>query len=234
MARKKRRGVSLGTYVLTVLCMLTLFAGAVLFTRISGDIDQISLNPNILSEPFEMIRNTIIDTHPEATDALAQPASPTETPPVLIESPVRTLVLGAAGQITVGDDIRRSARVDGGYDFSPIFQPIAHALSGADLNIATLRTLVTDESSRYDTYHAPRELVEGMKGNGFQLLNLATDHIMDDGIPGIEKTRSILQSAQVAATGAYLSTASKTRPISPSMNDCAPKYKPGSVGFLFL
>lgn len=209
MARRKRRGVSIGTYVLTVLCMLTIFVGVILFTRISGDIGEISLNPKILSESFETVTQTITDTQPQSTanvDALSAQANPTVDAPVIIESPVRTLTLSAAGQITVGDDLRRSARVGGAYDFSAIFQPVAHAFANADLSVVTLRTLLTDESSRYSTYYAPSELVPGMKANGIQLFNLATDRIMDDGPRGIEKTRSILQTAQATTAGAYLTS----------------------------
>ena len=209
MARKKRRGVSLGTYVLTVLCLLTLFAGVILYSRISGDIDQISLNPKMLSEPFETIRHSIMDTQPDAPASAPAQQKPAENPLAAGESPVRTLSIGAVGQITIGNDTRRSARVNGGYDFGSIFQPVADALSGADLSLATLRTLVTDESSRYDAYFAPKELIDGMKANGFQLFNLATDRILDGGIQGIEKTRSILQSAQVATAGAYLSASER-------------------------
>lgn len=207
MARKKKRGVSLGTYVLTILCMLTIFMGAVIYTRISGDIDQISLNPKILTEPLEMLRPTATDAQ-QAPGAAGndQAAALTTAPPLQIEPPERMLTINAVGQVTIGDDIRRSVRVDGGYDFSSIFNPIAYALTGGDLNIATLRTLVTDDSTRYDAYHAPGELLAGMKANGFSLFNLATDHILDDGIEGIEKSRSILQSSQVTAAGAYISS----------------------------
>ena len=202
MARKKRRGVSLGTYFVTVLCLVTLFTGVVLYTRISGDIDQISLNPKMLLGPFEMIQHSITDTQPDTPTI--PPAQQTERPAAAADSSVRTLSISAVGQITIGNDARRSVRVDGVYDFSPIFEPVADALSGADLSIATLRTTLTDDSSRYDAYFAPKELVDGMKANGFQLFNLATDRVLDGGVQGIEKTRSFLQSAQVATAGAYL------------------------------
>jgi len=180
--------------------MLTLFAGVIMYTRISGDIDLISISPKMLSEPTEMIRHSLMDaqTHPPTESARTENATADG-------SQVRTLSIAAAGQITVGNDMRRSARVDGGYDFASLFEPVSHAIMDADLSVATLRTLVTDESSRYDTYFAPMELVGGMKANGFKLFNLATDRILDGGVQGIEKTRAILQSAQVATAGAYLS-----------------------------
>lgn len=214
MARKKRRGISIGTYVITVLSMLTIFVGAILFVRISGNFDQITLNPKMLIEPFELLTQAVIDTGPEDQSAgklpFEQPTvSPTAVstiPPMPTESPVRTLTISAVGQITIGDELRRAARTESGVlDFGAMFDFITPLLAGADLSIATLRTGVTDNSSQVNTYRAPKELVEGMKAKGFLLLNLATDRALDYGIAGVETTRTALASAQISAAGAYLS-----------------------------
>lgn len=214
MTRKKRRGISLGTYILTLLCIMTLFLGAMLFVRISGDFDTIALNPKMLNESFDLQAQSIINTEPENQSMAKLPFNqPTQAPaifstipPAPTEPPTRILTINAAGQITIGDELRRSARIQsGGYDFSTIFEDIAPSLSGANLNIATLRTTVVDSASKFDNYMAPKELVEGMKSNGFLLFNLATDRMLDRGMSGLSETRAALLAAQVTAAGGYVS-----------------------------
>lgn len=214
MARKKRRGVSLGTYIITMLCMLTLFIGVVLFVRISGNFDTIALNPKMLTESFDLQAQSIINTEPEDQsmgklpfDQQTQPPSVISTiPPAPTESPTRILTINAVGQITIGDELRRSARIESGtYDFSAMFEDIAPSLSGANLSIATLRTAIVEDTSKFDAYMAPKALVEGMKVSGFQLFNLSTDRVLDRGIAGLSETRAALQAAQAAAAGAYVS-----------------------------
>jgi len=218
MARSKRRGVSAGTIFMLSLSVLTLLFGGGLFLRISGDVGQISIDPNLLTEPLTSITRTIVSTNPESVPARTAPAGPENgasaalptPPPTPTPSPTpprtRKLSLTAVGQITLGTELRASGRskTTGNYNYVSAFEPVAHALSGADLSIATLRTGLGEESAGFDTYRAPAALAESLKAAGVNLVNLATDRVLDHGAQGVSDTRAALQKVSLSSAGAYL------------------------------
>ena len=212
MARRKRRGISIGTYVLLLISVVSVACGLYIYRNISGDFEDIALNPKMVTESFELLTTNIISTEPKASTEAELPFEqqreermPAATiPPAATEPPSRTLTLRAAGQIAIGDELRRAAKTGDALDFSYMFTPVSHALSGADLSIVTLRTNVTENASEYGKYQAPKELVTALKGAGVSLFNLATDHLLDHGMLGVSNTRSIVQGAQASSAGAYV------------------------------
>lgn len=210
--RRPRRGVSLGTVFVLSLFIATLFAGAYIFTRISGDMDQISIDPKLLTEPLNVLARTVIDTGPAAATKVSEPsqppaaiaaaseptAAPAPTPP-----PKRTLTLSAVGQITIGKELRDSAADGAGtFAFDSMLAPVSGVLR-ADLSVATMRTGITDTASEYETYRAPSAILTALRGAGVGVLNFATDRVMDYGSGGVTTTRAALEAKNATFTGIY-------------------------------
>lgn len=227
MAKRKRRrkGISLGTIVMLVFCVLTIGVGAGVFLRISGDTDDVTLGTNMLTEPINVLVNAAMDGNDTGTpgagsDSDAALLSATQTPETTpsptataepTPPPVRTLTIVAAGQITAGSDLRASGRdtASGGYRFDQIFTPIAGAFSGADLSIATLRSSLTDNSASFDGYNNPSALAAAVKGAGINLINLATEQTLNHGVTGIAATKNMLDGVQLQSVGAYAGDADR-------------------------
>lgn len=211
--RGKRRGVSFGTILVVLLLLSAGTMGGYIFTRISGDTDQIVIDPALLSEPLSLFAREIIDTEPVTrpeTGTGDDNAGATEPPPLATATataaptpaPNRTLRLSAVGQIAVGAELRAAAGNDG-LSFSDMFAPVQSALSGADLSIATLRTTLTENASAYEAYRAPSALVSGLKSAGVNLFNLSTDRLLDFGASGLSATRDVLEALQASPAGIY-------------------------------
>lgn len=215
MARKKKkgRGISPGTIIMLATAVLTLLTGVWVFARISGDMDSISIDPKLLTEPLNILARAVTDTGDAGGDSsenlaaftpvqTAAPAAPTATPEPTLPA-VRTLTLTAAGQVTLGAELREAGVQGSGYDFSPILSPVSQAISGADLSIVTLRTGLTESVPEYETYRAPAALAAGLQSSGFNMFNLATDRVIDYGAAGLTTTRMVLEQTGAYMTGAY-------------------------------
>ena len=219
MPRKhgRGRGISVGTIVMVAFSLILLLVGGVIFTRISGDIDQISIDPKLLTEPLNVLSRSISDTTPqggagqvpdagnptpEQAAAVAATPAPTPTPEPTLP-PIRSFTLTAVGQVSAGSDLRASGRdSNGDYNYTPSFASVSAAMAG-DLSIATLRTTLSDEDSDFDGACAPYNLAVGLGGAGVNLMNLSTDRLLDHGTQGIGKTLDILQQLSLSSTGAF-------------------------------
>ncbi len=231
MARKHGRGISVGTILMLVLSVSTALAAGLIFARISGDMGQISIDPKLLTEPLQVLAHSVTNTEPEATAPpnLAEGGDPSPTnalnmarkseepvaTPVPTQPPIRTLNITVAGQVSVGTELRAAAQNGGSLDFGAILAPISGAFSGSDLGIVTLRTSLTGNASQVDAYNAPKELAAGLKSAGVNLLNLATDRLLDHGMSGLSETRTAIEEAQMSAAGGYRSQEERARyPVS--------------------
>lgn len=212
--RRPKRGISFGTIFTLSLCVVTLLTGAFVFSHISGDIDQISIDPKLLTEPLNVLARTVIDTGPAATVAPVASPPPGENAPAAVVPeptatpaptlpPKRSMTLSAVGQITIGKELRDGAAdTTGAFRFDDAFSPISSALS-ADLSIATMRTGITDTASEYETYRAPSAILTSLRNAGVSVLNFATDRIIDYGAGGVTTTRAALEAKSASFTGIY-------------------------------
>ena len=92
----------------------------------------------------------------------------------------------------VGDDLLHntlswdSQAADGGYDFRPLYAPIAPYVKGSDIAFVNQEVMLTGEVSAYPRLAAPAEAADGLIAAGFNVVNLATNHTLDKGVDGLE------------------------------------------------
>lgn len=153
----------------------------------------------------------------EAIEAaeLAAAATPTPSPsptPEVTPTPERateTVTLTFAGDI-IGQAGLSTAAASGGddgvtYDFYRELDGVTDALSGSDFSSCTLVGTMTTLAG-YDTgYNLPSSMATALAGVGFQLVNAATDHILDQGLDGLVDTVHSLQDEGLYVAGAYAS-----------------------------
>lgn len=147
----------------------------------------------------------------EAAAATTPTPPPTATPaPTPVpERNTETLTLAFTGDIVGQAGLTTDAqqKVDDGsvsYDYSLQLDGVADILAEADLSSGTLVGTLAAEGD-YGAYHLNAGLANAMAGAGFQVVNAATDHILDYEVDGLVETVSILNGAGLQTVGAYTS-----------------------------
>ena len=144
---------------------------------------------------------------------LAEMVTPTPEPtmtPVPSAVPVRnaeTVTLAFAGDLVGQAGLTTDAKTSGddgteSYDFTQEIEGVRSSLENADLAACTLVSTLT-ESGDYDSYRMPAAAAAAMKDAGFDLVNAATDHILDRGLEGLSETVGVLRNAGLGVLGAY-------------------------------
>lgn len=109
-------------------------------------------------------------------------------------------IVGQAGLTTdaliTGDDGSES------YDYSLQLEGVKDILEEADLSACTLVSTMT-AGGNYDAYRMAPAMANALAGAGFQVVNAATDHILNFGLEGLTETVSILNSQGLQTIGAY-------------------------------
>jgi len=107
--------------------------------------------------------------------------------------------------------IRAALQPDGvTYDYSSCFQYIRDYITAADLAIANLEvTLAGPPYNGYPFFSSPDALAAACKDAGIDVLVTATNHCVDMGKKGLERTIEVLDSLNILHTGTFLSYSDK-------------------------
>lgn len=126
-----------------------------------------------------------------------------EEPAHVPEDAIVTMI--AAGDIMFHYPQIISAKTeDGSYDFSSPFEYIKDHVQSADLAIANLETVIAGEGETprgYPRFRSPKEVLDGIKEAGFDILVTANNHSADRGRDGIIKTIEELENRQLEYIG---------------------------------
>lgn len=99
---------------------------------------------------------------------------------------------------------------DGRYDFAPIYSDISAAAAAADIAIINEEVVLGGTElgiSGYPNFNAPHEVVDALADAGFNVMTLATNHVLDKGAEGVTSMLNYIRTAypDMLTTGAYLS-----------------------------
>ena len=101
--------------------------------------------------------------------------------------------LSAIGDILLGNNLQKSGKnADGLY--SDIFEDISSYFKDSDIVVGTYETDVTDENKAF---------ANSIKESGVDLVTLAHNHSLDNGIEALNKTKEYLESIGIQTTGIY-------------------------------
>jgi poly-gamma-glutamate synthesis protein (capsule biosynthesis protein) len=124
---------------------------------------------------------------------------------VSTEKSVDSLTLNAVGDLVIHLPLVNSARKsDGSFDFRPIFANIRPYLSSADLAVAVLETQLEAPDQPYSGYpcfNSPGAIADAMLWSGIDLVFLAHNHSLDQGVIGIQHTLDYLDRIGMSYTG---------------------------------
>ena len=180
---------------LVILAFLAIFV----FSITDNDSDEILIQlPNAALEDETELTNNL----PIATDEMKLTTSST----IQNKQASRSFTFIATGELLIHEFVADAADsyASVGFDFSPMFKRVAPIISGADLAICHLETpLSTDNSvlEYYPTFQVPYELADAIKFAGYEGCSIASNHLLDNGIKGLEATIGHLESSGIKANG---------------------------------
>ena len=112
----------------------------------------------------------------------------------------------ANGDLLYHDIIYISAKKsDGTYDFHENFEYVKPWLKQADLVIGDFEGTVNKDHylAGYPLFNAPGEVMDAIKDAGYQVLDLAHNHILDSQIEGVVSTADAVEKAGMTPVGVY-------------------------------
>lgn len=141
----------------------------------------------------------------EDTPSEVPTEAPTET-----KAPV-TLRMLSVGDNLIHDGIYEQAkkRAGGnGYDFSYCYTRVKDTIASADVATVNQETIVAKsyEPSGYPLFNSPQELGQAVVDTGFDVVNLANNHMLDKTAKGLAEAIDFWDATGLARTGAYKDT----------------------------
>lgn len=147
---------------------------------------------------------------PETTGAAE--TRPTQKPTQATEPATRaqkstktTIHIKAAGDLNVTNTVINAGVAVGGYNYTRAFMDVASTLSDADLTVLNLEGNICGEPYGSDTTSAPRELLEGLRNAGVDLIQMANSCTINNGLIGLTSTLQSIRAAGLEPVGAFAS-----------------------------
>lgn len=143
---------------------------------------------------------------------VAAETSPTQKPTQATEPATRaqkstktTIHINAAGDLNVTNTVINAGVAVGGYNYTRAFMDVASTLSDADLTVLNLEGNICGEPYGSDTTSAPRELLEGLRNAGVDLIQMANSCTINNGLIGLTSTLQSIRAAGLEPVGAFAS-----------------------------
>lgn len=85
------------------------------------------------------------------------------------------------------------------YDFSHMFNKISGYINEADIVMGTMETGIIE--GKYNSENAPIEFAEAVKNSGVNMVTIAHNHSLDNGVDGLTETRKNLEELKYNVIG---------------------------------
>ncbi|MGM0138299.1 gamma-polyglutamate biosynthesis protein CapA [Enterococcus sp. DIV0755b] len=114
----------------------------------------------------------------------------------------------ASGDMLYHDIVYRSAEDGQGYDFKNDYAQISPLLKKADLSLGDFEGTINPERelSGYPMFNAPTAAADAIKEAGFDVIDLAHNHILDTGLEGLHSTVAAFQNIELDTIGVKTDT----------------------------
>lgn len=124
----------------------------------------------------------------------------------------------ATGDVLIHPRLTDQAEADGGgkIDYRQLFAGVKPLVSGADLGICHLETPLAPEGgpySGYPSFSAPPEIADALKDTGYDTCSTASNHTLDQGAAGVQRTLDKLDRTGIKHTGSARSAEEAGKPL---------------------
>ena len=118
----------------------------------------------------------------------------------------KTVRIMANGDLLYHDGLYMSAqKADGSYDFSKNFTYVKDWLQQGDLVLGDFEGTIRSDYplAGYPLFNAPEAVVPAIKDAGYQVVDLAHNHILDSGLEGVFTTAKAFEDHGISPVGIY-------------------------------
>ena len=118
----------------------------------------------------------------------------------------KTVRIMANGDLLYHDGLYMSAqKADGSYDFSENFTYVKDWLHQGDLVLGDFEGTIRSDYplAGYPLFNAPEAVVPAIKDAGYQVVDLAHNHILDSGLEGVFTTAKAFEDHGISPVGVY-------------------------------
>jgi len=139
------------------------------------------------------------ETVPEQTQQTTAPTEETQTR----RDPLTVIHLKAAGDLNVTNSVVQSGLAASGYDYTRSFMDVASVLADADLTVMNFEGNICGEPYGTERTSAPREILDGLRSAGVDLLQTANSCSINNGLIGMTTTLQTIKAAGLESVGAF-------------------------------
>ena len=132
------------------------------------------------------------------TEATTEPVSALKA----LQTPT-TIHIKAAGDLNITNSVVSAGLAATGYDYSRAFMDVAAVLSDADLTVLNFEGNVCGEPYGSATTSAPKEILDGLRRAGVDLVQTANSRSIQNGLIGLTATLSAIRQSGLEPVGSF-------------------------------
>ncbi len=207
---------ALAVFIIVVLAVL--FTGGIK-SEYDGTVKDINViyGADGISKSYYNLKNTVVGSPGESfIIPEVNPGNVETAEPIQNENADTTISFIAAGDNLIHQNIIDYARVlaneyniDSEYFFDPIYDNVRDIIESADIALVNQEGPIAGKElkgfSGYPTFNAPDEAGDALVNLGFDIVNIANNHMLDRGERGYEKSIEFWQKQPVTLIGGYVS-----------------------------
>lgn len=193
--------------VAVLLCMVAVFSFGCTNTELSEE--QLPAQHSGITMPKPGSGNTVQSENAPVT--AEQDNKETAASTVIPKEPVyeRVSFWGCGDNIIYYGNIRDAKSLSDGtreYNFKPVFKNVAHKIRNADISFINQETVMAGDGydiSYYPRFNSPRDLGYDLTELGFDVVNIANNHMLDKGAEGLARTIAFWKQQPCLMIGGY-------------------------------
>jgi poly-gamma-glutamate capsule biosynthesis protein CapA/YwtB (metallophosphatase superfamily) len=186
--------------------------------------DEGQTTPTLLSQAtvtlpaIAVVPTTLPPDETSTTTTSTLPSTQPSTTTTTAE-PTEDITVAAVGDVLPHMAIVNSVRdpITGGYQFYPVFAPVAPYLRAADYTVANLETTFGGPGIPYSastsSFNSPDSLAGALRDAGINLVSTANNHALDQGWDGLVRTLDVLDASGLSHVGTYRSPEERATPF---------------------
>ena len=121
------------------------------------------------------------------------------------KDPLTTIHIRAAGDLNVTTSVVNAGLAPNGFNFTNAFLDVAATMADADLTVMNFEGNVYGQDYGTHTTAAPKELLDGLRSMGVDMVQTANSCSINNGLIGLSSTLSAARNAGLVPLGSYAS-----------------------------
>ena len=200
MYRNSRTRKFLSCLTACLVSAMVAACGAATGTAVTGDRLPEQARPGVLLSAEDQVKESSITNEDLADSQTPERQEKTKEP--------EEVTILAVGDNLIHTSVYEDAETAEGYDFHPMYQYVKGQISRADIATVNQETPLAESVyavSGYPAFNSPDTAGDALIDTGFDVINLANNHMLDKGTKGALATLAYWEEKGIPAVGFYAS-----------------------------